>query len=258
VEKDVPVINHRRVLTVMSSPPLGSLQEGRTILSMMKLSEKADILRKASIFSILSEAEIVKLSELAKERSLKCGEFLIREEERYEHFYILAEGKLRTFLYSSLGKPLTLITYLSPGEILGPMSIFRDRPSSGSMKALCPTKVLEFRKNEILPFLLGHPPVLLEMIKILAARVSELNRRLRDVTGERVEQRIFRLMLVLSHRFGPSLNITRQEVAEMVGATIETTIRIFSVMKKEKIIASSRGKIVILDGAKLRCLCEGS
>ena len=74
------------------------------------------------------------------------------------------------------------------------------------------------------------------MIKVLAARVSELNRRLRDVAGERVEQRVFRLMLMLCHRFGPSLNMTRRELAEMVGATIETTIRILSSMKQEKII----------------------
>jgi CRP-like cAMP-binding protein len=223
----------------------------------MKPSEKVDILRKSSIFSILTEVELVKLSRLAKERSLKSGEFLIREEERCEYFYILTEGKLRTFLYSSLGKELTLITYFRPGEILGPMSIFRDRPPSGSMRALSPTKVLEFKKEEILPFLLGHPLVMLEMIKVLAARVSELNRRLRDVAGERVEQRVFRLMLMLSHRFGPSFNITRRELAEMVGATIETTIRILSSMKKEKIIASSRGRIIILDETKLRCLSEG-
>jgi CRP/FNR family transcriptional regulator, nitrogen oxide reductase regulator len=95
------------------------------------------------------------------------------------------------------------------------------------------------------------------MIKILAARVSELNRRLRDVAGERVEQRLFGVILTLSHRVGPVLNITRRELAEMVGATIETTIRILSSMKKEKIIASSRGKIVILDETRLRCLSEG-
>lgn len=223
----------------------------------MKLSEKRDYLRKSPIFSILTEAELSELSRLAKERSLKSGEFLIREEECCDYFYILTEGRLRTFLYSSLGKELTLITYLRPGEILGPMSIFRDRPPSGSMSALSPTKVLEFKKEEILPFLLGHPLVMLEMIKVLAARVSELNRRLRDVTGERVEQRVFRLMLTLSHRLGPSLNITRRELAEMAGATIETTIRILSSMKQEKIIASSRGKITILDEARLRCLSEG-
>jgi CRP-like cAMP-binding protein len=77
------------------------------------------------------------------------------------------------------------------------------------------------------------------------------------VIGERVEQRLFRVMLTLSHRYGTSLNITRHELAEMVGATTETVIRILSSLRKRKIITSVRGKITILDEAKLRLLSDG-
>jgi CRP-like cAMP-binding protein len=117
--------------------------------------------------------------------------------------------------------------------------------------------VLRFRKDEIISFILEHPKVSLEIIKVLAARVSELNRRLRDVVGERVEQRLFRVMLTLSHRYGTTLNITKHELAEMVGATTETVIRILSSLKKKKVIASVRGKTIILDEVKLRSLSEG-
>jgi CRP-like cAMP-binding protein len=122
---------------------------------------------------------------------------------------------------------------------------------------LSETRVLRFKKDEIISFILSHPHVSLEIIKVLAARVSELNRRLRDVVGERVEQRLFRVMLTLSHRYGTTLNITRHELAEMVGATTETVIRILSSLKKRKIIASIRGKIILLDEVKLRLLSEG-
>ena len=223
----------------------------------MQLLEKVQILCKSPIFSILNESEQLELSRIAFERELKPGEFLFQEEERCENFYVLGEGKIRASLYSSLGKELALINCLRPGEILGPTSIFRDRPPSGSMQAMVPTRVLGFKKNEFIQFSLGHPLVLLEMLKVLAARVSELNRRLRDVAGERVEQRLFRVMLTLSRRVGPTFTITRQELADMVGATTETIIRILSSLQKEKIIASVRGKITILDETRLRVLSEG-
>jgi len=223
----------------------------------MQLTEKIEFLRKSPIFSTLNQTELTELSKICGERSLKPNEFLIREGEDCYYFYILVEGKLRTFLYSSLGKELTLITFFRSGEILGPTSVFRDRPSSGSIQALSETKVLRFKKEDIISFILNHPQVSLEMIKVLAARVSELNRRLRDVVGERVEQRLFRVMLTLSHRYGTTLNITRHELAEMVGSTTETVIRILSSLKKRKIIASIRGKIIILDEVKLRLLSEG-
>jgi CRP/FNR family transcriptional regulator len=198
------------------------------------------------------------LADLAMERRLQTGEFLIREDEQCQYFYILAEGKLRTFLDSSLGKELALITFWRPGETLGPTSIFRNRPSSGSLQATAETVVLGFPKEEAISFILEHPQVSLEIIKVLAARVSELNRRLRDVAGERVEQRLFRVMVTFSRRVGPTFSITRQELADMVGATTETIIRIMSALKKKKIISSARGEITILDESRLRDLSEGS
>jgi len=223
----------------------------------MQVEKKVEFLRKSPIFSTLNHGELLELSKIAFERYLGPNEFLIHEGEDCQYFYILIEGKLRAFLFSSLGKELTLITFFRSGEVLGPTSVFRDRPSSGSIQALTETRVLRFKRGDIISFILNHPQVSLEVIKVLAARVSELNRRLRDVVGERVEQRLFRVMLTLSHRYGTSLNITRHELAEMVGATTETVIRILSSLKKRKIITSVRGEITILDEAKLRLLSDG-
>jgi CRP-like cAMP-binding protein len=223
----------------------------------MNLKEKIRILQKSPIFSVLNGTELERLALLAEERLLKPGQYLIREDEACENFYILGEGKLRAFLYSSLGKELTLITFLRPGETLGPTSVFRERPSSGSIQAMAHTFVLGFKKEVAISVILNHPQLSLETIKVLAARVSELNRRLRDVAGERVEQRLFRVMLTLSRRIGPTFIITRQELADMVGATTETIIRILSSLKKKKIITSVRGRITIIDEVKLRSLSEG-
>jgi CRP-like cAMP-binding protein len=100
-------------------------------LAPTSLTKKIQIMKKSSTFSNLDETVQRELVEMAFERSLKPGEFLFQENERCDNFYLLLEGKLRTFLFSSLGKELTLITCLRPGEILGPTSIFRDRPAAG-------------------------------------------------------------------------------------------------------------------------------
>jgi CRP/FNR family transcriptional regulator len=223
----------------------------------MQPQEKIEFLRKSPIFSTLNPTELLDLSKYAIECSLEPNEFLIHEGDSCKYFYILVDGKLRIFLYSSLGKELTLITFFRSGDVLGPTSVFRDRPSSGSIQALTDTRVLRFKKEDIVSFILNHPQVSLEIIKVLAARVSELNRRLRDVVGERAEQRLLRAMLALSHRYGTTLNITRHELAEMIGVTTETVIRILSSLKKMRIIASVRGKITIIDEARLRSLSEG-
>ena len=124
------------------------------------------------------------------------------------------------------------------------------------MQAVSFSKVLGFKKNEFVSFVLIHPQVSFEITRILAARMSEFCHRARDLAGEKVEQRIAGILLMLHSRLGNILPFTRREIGEMVGATTETTIRIMCQLKKKGIIESIRGKIIIKNPAKLRSLIE--
>jgi len=62
---------------------------------------------------------------------------------------------------------------------------------------------------------------------------------------------------MLSSKLGLTLPFTRQDIADMVGTTTETAIRVMSHLKDRGIIRSVRGKVIILDKEKLRLLSEG-
>ena len=93
--------------------------------------------------------------------------------------------------------------------------------------------------------------------RCLGGRLRDAQRRLKDLAGERVEQRLAQTLLMLSAKLGPTLPFTRQEIADMAGTTTETAIRVMSRLKQGKIIRSVRGRIIILDESKLRLLSEG-
>ena len=95
------------------------------------------------------------------------------------------------------------------------------------------------------------------IIGVLGGRLREAQGRLSDFAGERVEQRLARTLLMLSSKLGSSLPFTKQEIADMAGTTTETAIRVMSRLKQGGIIRSARGKVIILDEAKLRLLSEG-
>ena len=65
------------------------------------------------------------------------------------------------------------------------------------------------------------------------------------------------IMLMLASKLGPGLPFTRQEIADMVGTTTETAIRVMSHLKDRGIIRSVRGKVIILAKENLRVLSEG-
>lgn len=223
----------------------------------MEHTDRAQILKESLIFSGLSQDELAELSEVAVERSLGAGEFIFWEGDSPEHFYIVAEGKVKVLKHASSGKEF-IIAFFGPGEMFGEVAVFENKPYPASAEAATETRVLGINREGFLRFLTERPEVALRIIYVLGGRLRDAQSRLKDIAGERVEQRVASILLMLSAKLGPSLPFTRQEIADMAGTTIETAIRVMSRFKDSGIIRSVRGKTVIIDEPRLRQLSEGS
>jgi len=222
----------------------------------LEVKDKAQILRQSSIFSTLNDDELAELSKLAIKRSFTPDEFIFWDGDTPDWFYIIAEGKVKVLKYSSLGKEF-IIAFFGPGEMFGEVAVFENKPYPASAQAIAETKVLGIKRDDFLSFLVNRPQVALKIITVLSGRLRDAQGRLRDLAGERVEQRLARTLLMLSSKLGPTLPFTRQEIADMAGTTTETAIRIISQLKDRGIIRSVRGRIIVLDETKLRLLSEG-
>ena len=94
----------------------------------------------------------------------------------------------------------------------------------------------------------------------LGERVREFHDTLKNIALERVESRIAALLLKLAEKTGEktgqgeieiSMRLTKQDIAEMVGTTVETSIRVMSRFRKSGLIKDAKGNIVIRDLAAL-------
>ncbi len=222
----------------------------------MPFSDKTRILKRAFIFSSLDDGELRELANFASEREYMPAEFVFWEGDAPEWFYIVVEGRVKVLKYSSSGSEF-IIAFFGPGEIFGEVAVFENKPYPASAQAVAETKVVGIRREDLLSFLAERPEVALRIINILGGRLRDAQSRLKNLAGERVEQRLASVLLMLSSKIGPTLPFTRQEIADMSGTTIETTIRVMSRLKAGKIIRSVRGKVIILDEQKLRLLSEG-
>ena len=219
-------------------------------------ASKVEVLQRSLIFSGLDEKKLAELASMAIEHSFMPGEFIFWEGDAPDWFYIVREGKIKVLKHSSLGKEF-IIAFFSPGDMFGEVAVFENKSYPASAQAAVETKVLAINGQNFLSFLTAHPTVTLRIISILGGRLRDAQSRLRDLAGERVEQRLVTILLMLTSKFGSTLPFTRQEIADMSGTTTETAIRVLSRLKDGGIIRSSRGKIVILNETKLRLLSEG-
>lgn len=219
-------------------------------------AEKSEILKKSLIFSSLNEEELSGLAGLSVERSFQPNEFIFWEGDEADYFYVIAQGRIKVVKHASSGKEF-IIAFFEPGEMFGEVAVFEGKPYPASAQAISASKVLGINRQNFLDFLATRPKVALRIINILGGRLRDAQGRLKDLAGERVEQRLARILLMLASRMGNTLPFTRQELADMAGMTTETAIRLTGGLSERGIIRTSRGQLVILDEAKLRALAEG-
>jgi CRP-like cAMP-binding protein len=124
--------------------------------------------------------------------------------------------------------------------------------------------VLAIAADDFQAVLQDHPSVALAMLEYMARRLDAAREVTRQLASAPVESRIASLLLRLGERLGEphdgslllQLPLSRQDLAEMTGATIETVSRVMSQLRKQGIIRSGRGWVAIADRARLARVAE--
>lgn len=223
----------------------------------METSAIGEQLHQTILFSALNVDELRKVAAFTKERRFLAGETIIWEGDSPDWLYIVSEGKVKVAKHASSGKEL-IIAIFTPGNIFGEVAVFDGIPYPASAIAQVDSIVLGISKTDLLSFLGQNPSVALKIINLLGGRIRDAHNRLRDMAGERVDQRIANALLMITAKIGPVLPFTRQEIADMTGITTETVIRVTTRMKEQGIISTTRGEITIIDENKLRSFGDGS
>lgn len=217
--------------------------------------ERVQLLKTVPIFASLPEQELTYIAGLLHEEHFKKDDYLFFEGDPSHWLYIVKQGKVRMVKYSSNGKDI-LLEVLFAGEMFGGVAIFDKDTYPASAQAMEPVSVLKLARADFFEFIAKYPTMAVDTVVHLGKRLREAHNMMRSLAVERVEKRIAAILSRLAvkigepHEEGIKLDIylTRQDIADMVGTTVETTIRTMSKFKKDGILASAEdGKILIRD-----------
>jgi CRP-like cAMP-binding protein len=226
--------------------------------------DRLQILKKTVFFSSVSEATQKEVSRLFAEEKYQRDDYIFFEGDTPEWLHIVKEGKVKLVKHSDSGKDVILQIF-APGDMFGEFALFDRKPYPTSAQAMEPSTILRLSRKEFLLFFGRHPFVATEMIMELGRQLQEAHATIKSLAVDRVEQRIANILLKLADKLGSpegagivlNLALTRQDLADMAGTTVETTIRVMSRFTKTKIIKPANGKILILDPQALRRISEG-
>jgi len=224
-----------------------------------------DALRRTTIFRRLGADDRARLAAVAALKDFEKGDAIFSEGDASDHLYTIVSGRVKVFKTTARGSDIILEIF-GPGDPLGAVAAYEGRAFPASASAMEPTTCLSIPRQTFFLLLESHPTLVRGLLIGLTHRLVELNARLAELSGGRVEARLARLFLKLAsdmgkpHRDGGifiALVLSRQEIADMTGTTIETSIRIMSRWGKEDIVRTDHDGFVVLDRAALEALATG-
>jgi CRP/FNR family transcriptional regulator len=222
-----------------------------------------ELLRVTPIFSRLSPADRKAVAETARVQAFPRGETIFEQESPSDAFYAIASGRVKIFKMMPNGKDIILEVF-GPGDPLGALAVYMDRPFPASAAALEDTVCVIIPRAAFFRLLETQPTLVRGLLVGLTVRLVELTNRLAELTGGRIEPRFARLFLKLGAQMGRAerngtfipLSLSRQELADLTGTTIETCIRIMSRWNKDEIVRTEKDGFVVLDRAELERLAS--
>lgn len=226
--------------------------------------DRLQILKKSLFFSSLSESSLKEISRFFSEEKYQRDDYIFFEGDLPEWLYIVMEGRVKLLKHSDTGKDIILQIY-SPGDMFGEVSLFDRKPYASSSQAMEPSIILKMPRKDFFLFFGRHPFVATEMILELGRQLGDAQTTIKSLAVDRVEQRIAHILLKLAGKVGVSekggiminLPLTRQDLADMAGTTVETAIRVMSRFTKSKVIKPADGKIFLLNPQALERILEG-
>jgi CRP/FNR family transcriptional regulator len=223
-----------------------------------------DMLRRTTIFRRLAGEDLQRVAKVAARRDYEKGAIVFNEGDASDELFTIVSGRVKVFKTTARGTDVILEIF-GPGDPLGAVAAYESRAYPAGAVALEPTTCLLIPRTAFFSLLEHHPTIVRSLLSGLTHRLVELTSRLAELSGGRVEARLARFFLKLATQIGQPkpegtfipLALSRQEIADMIGTTVETSIRVMSRWGKDDLIQTDKEGFLLRDRPALETLAMG-
>ncbi|RTQ53304.1 response regulator [Hymenobacter gummosus] len=214
-------------------------------------------LQREGLHEFLEDARAVgQLESLSTDRkvhAVRRKQEIYREGDEPTRLYFVKAGRVKTIKTTAAGKELITGIYAA-GEFFGYMALLQHTKHTDSAVAVDDAELVYIPKDDFLQLLLRNPAVSQQFIRLLAGRVSEREQQLVGMAYNSIRRRVADTLLQLHAQHGPqaAFQLSRDDMAALVGTAPESLIRTLSEFKQDGLIELAGKDIRVLQPDKLR------
>lgn len=207
------------------------------------------IVREFSSLKALNKDELIKIAGCKTSYTVKKGEPIFEEGNLLNGVYCVKEGVCKMTKLSSNGKD-QIVKLVKPGELLGQRSLISEEKANLSAVALEDMEVCFIPKSEVMEFFQKNNQFSMNMMRTICGDLKDSDDHMVSMAQKTVKERLAETLLYLEDTFGTQtdgslhIQLSREELAGMIGTATESCIRLLSEFNKNGWIT--------LDGKKIK------
>jgi len=211
-------------------------------------------LRAIPIFGNLAAEQLQLIDQKTTLRHYGKGEFIFFEGEPGRGFHYVRTGKVKIVKTSDDGRE-HIIKILNPGDLFAEVLLFSDQTYPATAVAVEDSQIGLIQNADLEQLILQNNALALQLIKALSQRLLYAQEKIKQLALQDVLARTAETLLRLAEEHGKpdgkrveiQLDLSRQELASLVGTTRETVTRTLMAMKKDGIIDFNGQRTILLD-----------
>ena len=217
------------------------------------------IVREFSAIKALNKEELLKIADCKTSYTVKKGETVFDEGDALNGIYCIKDGICKLSKLSDNGKD-QIVKLVKKGELLGQRSLISEESTNLSAVAVEDMQVCFIPKQEILQFFNENNQFSLNMMKSVCGDLKDADDNMVNLAQKTVKQRLAETLLKLESDFGIhedgslKIQLSREEIAGMIGTATESCIRLLSEFNKEGWISLQGKKITLSNKRELQRL----
>jgi len=209
-----------------------------------------EVLASSELFGGLSSEHLDEIEKIAVIKQYGRGESIFFEGDPGTGFYMVATGRVKIFKTSISGKEQILHIF-GPGEPFGEVPVFHGQPFPANATALEKTSLIFFSRQAFVDIVHTMPSLVMNMLAVLSMRLRRFTTQIENLSLKEVPARLAGYLLYVAEEQGNvkqvELQISKGQLASLLGTIPETLSRIFAKMSEEGLISVDGKMISLLD-----------
>lgn len=220
------------------------------------------IIKELNALNVLSDVELSEISRKKKALTFKKGTVIFEEGTKLNGVFCLRNGKCKVTKLSPNGND-QIVRFIQRGELIGHRSVLSSSTAHLTVTALEDMEACYIPKEEIVDKFKNNPNFSFNITKSICTDLDNANISITNMAQKNVRERLADSLLFFEKTFGVdndgylNISLSREEIANSIGTATESSIRLLSQLKKEKLIDLKGKKIKILDKTKLQHITDG-